>query len=252
MTPDFRALLKEHEHDIMIVHYSCSSIYEVPCKISCIGIRDEFHDETQLFSLRQFSEEEMLKKFWRILASKKDKYFVGWNIKNPEFGFSILKERYEELSGKKAPKIKISHIVDLDEAIKRNYNLKSQKLTLRKLAEINGYQTLHFKSGKEELRMFEEQDFKGLELSVGRKIKIIGDMLNDFVRGKLVLESKSERKFWSRIRVVGLIIYILISIIIDLALFPTIELYTIPLIGVEIAILFGFPKLSEWLRGKPK
>ena len=252
MTPNYRTLLKEQEHNILIIHYSCSSIREIPCRISCIGVRDEFHNETRLFSLRRFSEEEMLEKAWRIIAENKEKYFIGWNIKNPEFGLNILKERYEEISRKKAPKIKTSNIVDLDEAIKRIYGLKRQKLTLKKLAEINGYQTLHFRSGKEELRMFKENDFKGLELSVGRKVKVIGDILNDFVRGKLVLEPKLQRKFWSTRKIVGLFAYILICMSIDWILFPIIELSVVGLIAVETAILLGFPKLLDWLRNKSK
>lgn len=187
-------LLEDNEHRILIIHYSCSSIREIPCRISCIGIRDEYRNQTRLFSLRKFSEEEILENFWGIVGENKEKYFVGWNIKNPEFGFSVLKERYEEISGKKAPRIKISHIIDLDEAIKRDYDLKRQKLSLRELAEINRYQTLNFRNGKEELQMFEEKDFKGLELSVGRKLKVLGDILNDFMREELKTKGEFRMK----------------------------------------------------------
>lgn len=193
-TSTFRDLLKDNEHRIMIIHYSCSSIREIPCRISCIGIRDEYRNQTRLFSLRKFSEEEILENFWGIVAENKERYFVGWNIKNPEYGFSVLKERYEEISGKEAPKIKMSHIVDLDEAIKRDYDLKRQKMSLKGLAEINRYQTLNFRNGKEELQMFEEEDFKGLELSVGRKLKIMGDILNDFMREELQTKGKLRMK----------------------------------------------------------
>jgi len=245
---NYRDLLKENEHRILIIHYSCSDITQVPVKISCIGVRDEFHDQTQLFSLRNFSEEKLLENFWQMITENSEKYFVGWNIKNPEFGFSVLKERYEEISGKKAPSIKRDHVIDLDEAIKRYYDLKRQKLSLKELAEINRYQTLNFRNGKEEIRMFEDRDFKGLELSVGRKVKIVGDILNDFVREKLKLNSVGERKFWSNRKIIAVCTYVAACIIVDSFLFLTIGWNVIGLIGVEAAILFGFPKLVEWLK----
>jgi len=252
MISKYKTLLKENEHATLIVHYSCSSIRKIPCKISCIGIRDEGRNENWIFSLREFSEKEMLEKAWKIIAKNKDKYFVGWNIKNPEYGFAVLKQRYEEILRKKAPKIRTSHVVDLDEAIKRDFDLKRQKLTLRRVAEINGYQTLDFRNGKEELKLFEERDFKGLELSVGRKIRIIGDILNDFIRGKLKIEPELERKLWSAKKIIGSVAYISICIAIDLILLPAIGVYSIGLIGAEATVLFGLPKLVEWLRNKPK
>jgi len=253
MLPNYLDILKENEHRILIVHYSCSDITQVPIKISCIGVRDEFHNETlSLFSLRTFSEEELLENFWQTIAENSEKYFVGWNIKNPEFGFRVLKERYEEISGKKAPTIKTNNIIDLDEVIKQHYDLKRQKLDLKRVAEINGYQTLNFRSGKEEIMMFQDCDFRGLELSVGRKVKIIGDILNDLIRGKLKWTLAEEGTFWSSRKIIGVCAYVVACIIADWFLFSTVTPLqlssVIALAGVELAALVGLPKLLEWLK----
>ena len=180
-----RNILENNKEKILIVHYSCSDLLLKPIRISCVGIRKEESNFSRIFSLREFSEEEMLKRFWKIVEDNKDGYFVGWNIKNIAYGLIVLRERFETITGNKAPIIDTQRIIDLDKAIRREPSLKSQKLSLLEVAELNEYQTMNFIDGKDEIKKFEDDKFWELELSVDRKLKIIGEILLDFISEEL-------------------------------------------------------------------
>lgn len=243
---DFIEILKEHEHEILIIHYSCSDLTVTPCRISCIGLRDEYHNKTQVFSLGEYSEEKILEKLWGILRTNKGRYLVGWNIKNPEFGIIVLKKRYKKLTGKSTPRIPDHQIIDLDEAIQQQLG---KKLTLKQIAKINEYQTIHFRDGKNELTLFERNDFKALELSVGRKVKIIGDTLRDFINGNLLVEARPKQRR-SLKKITGLIGLVIAFAVLDWFLLPILQFYIIALIGVEISLLAGLPKIIEFFLHK--
>lgn len=56
------------------------------------------------------------------------------------------------------------------------------------------------------------------------------------------------KKGWSVGKWVFTCCYLIGCSVLDIQLFPLLSWGIIGVIGVEVAILFGFPKLSEWLR----
>jgi hypothetical protein len=211
--------------------------------ICCVGIRDEYRNTTEVFSLARFSEEQMLKQLLDKVSKNEERYFVGWNIKNPEFGLSFLAKRYAEIKGKEIPEIPEDRVVDLDEVIQ---NELGKKLTMKQIAEINGYTTLHFRDGKEELDLFNAKDYKALELSVGRKVKIIGDVLRGLINGNLLVEPRPDEKGKSKKRIFTLVFLMIVFAFLDFASYPFVEFYIIALVGAEIAFIAGLPKIIEY------
>ncbi len=193
----FKETLLKNKGKVLIIHYACSDIYvesKAPPKISCIVIRDDETNKDEVFSRAKYSEKTLLENFWKFVSKNKDKIFLGWNIKSHAYSFVVLKDRYERLCRKKATKIHSLNVFDLDDCIKKDYNLKRQIYRLKELAELNGHQTRGFIQGEHEAKLFKEKKFVAIEGSVIRKTHVISDILDSFLKNRLIVSSNIRKR----------------------------------------------------------
>ena len=81
------------------------------------------------------------------------------------------------------------------------------------------------------------------------QLSILESILNDPPKAtKKIKKAKKKEKGWSTRKVVGTSIYVIVCVALDTCLLPMIGLGVLALVGAELAVLLGFPKLIEWLK----
>jgi hypothetical protein len=180
--------LKKIKSKIIIFHYASSSIDDDLPKISSISVYDTSDNNISQFSRRDASEDSerlLLENFFKYLGDKYKKgfYIMGWNIKKPHYGLEILKKRYWKLNPKALIKIDQKKEYDLDELIKRKYFNYFGGLHI--IANANDIRLNNFVLGKKEIDLFNNNEFKKLDLSTYSKVTIIYKLFQLFISDKL-------------------------------------------------------------------
>ncbi len=206
--------LNEHKNKTFIIHYSCESFItnhgKTP-RVTSICVKNRANNETISFSIHlqaqfhakdfnslseddyDFLEREMLKEFYEFVSKYPSHYWVHWNMRNSNYGFVAIANRFRILKGK-AKNIEDELKYDLSQILGRIYTFsfendkpigKLLNICNRNLISTNGTLT-----GKQEGEAFEQRRFLDLHISTLRKVELIDRVLILEEKGKLKVNSK--------------------------------------------------------------
>ncbi|WP_438349200.1 hypothetical protein ACP8HI_00425 [Paenibacillus sp. FA6] len=198
---------------ILIIHYSCESFYDsnegrTP-RITSIAVRYFNTAQTKSFAIHKVAESkriafneieshydelerDMLKDFFQFAKRHKDYNWIHWNMRDLNFGFEAMENRYSVLSGK--PEV-------IDD--KNKFDLPRYLIDmfgsdyighprLEKLIEKNHISKKDFLAGESEARAFEKKEYVMLHHSTLKKIDIFHTILEKVAEGRL----KTNAKFY--------------------------------------------------------
>lgn len=205
------AELKSKKSRTLIIHYSCESFFvthgRTP-RVTSIAIRNRDNSNTVVFSIHlmaqikgkdlsnlslqdfDYLEKEMLKDFFIYLKKHQSYCWVHWNMRNANFGFEAIDNRYRILGGNPS-KIEDQFRYDLPEILgliytydfeKHDSPTKGQLLNLTARNKITSTDAL---KGKDEADAFENKDFLKLHMSTIRKVEMMDRILTLQEKNKL-------------------------------------------------------------------
>lgn len=162
-------------------------------KICCISILDYNSKQTITFSLREFSSEtEILKGFLNFVKQNQDKFYLGWNLKDSTYGIQVIQNRINQLIGDEKIPIDNNDIYDLDNILEKKFGFNYvSHPKLYNLAKLNNLTIIDFINGSEECKLFEYSEFRKIEQSTNRKVRIISNLLTLLFANNLRVEKQS-------------------------------------------------------------
>jgi hypothetical protein len=195
--------LKQKKARTVVIHYSCESFFNThgrTPRVTSIAIRNRDNQTTVVFSIHlmaqiknrdianlnnhdfDYLEKEMLKDFYTYLKKHQSYCWVHWNMRNANFGFEAIGNRFRILGGN--PRIIEDQFrYDLPEILglihtynfeKHNSPTKGQLLNLCRRNKITSMDAL---KGKDEADAFDNRDFLKLHMSTIRKVEMIDRVL---------------------------------------------------------------------------
>lgn len=136
----------------------------------------------------------MLIQFLDFTRDNSGKVYIGWNISDSTYGMPVIQNRVYQLIGNTNLSIDMNNIYDLDNMLERKFGVKYiSHPKLYHLATQNGITTKNYIDGSEERKLFESFDYKTIELSTNRKVRIISKIADLFITNNLKVENMSAR-----------------------------------------------------------
>ncbi len=187
--------IKKAPQSVRIMHYACSDINSNPVEISCVSIMDYSNLNTVTYSRSNLTESQLLQQFLSDLQSNVNKTYVGWNMKDSTYGLPVIYRRATQLLETTQFPLDPSAVKDLDGLFDSKYGKGyCENLKLGKMAQFNNIQMLNFLSGAEEATLAAAREFRPIEISTNRKVRIIGELLSLYIRKKLGVPHVSNRR----------------------------------------------------------
>lgn len=108
------------------------------------------------------------------------------------YGIQAIQNRVSQLIGDVKLPINDIDIYDLDSILERKFGVGYvSHPKLYQLAILNGITTKNYINGSEERMLFEKSDYKLIELSTNRKVRIISALVSLLIKNKLQVEDIS-------------------------------------------------------------
>ncbi len=197
----------------LIVHYSCESFVTTHGKtprVTSVSLRNIKNAQTTSFSIHlqaQISgkdfhslsekdydelEKEMLSRFYEFVEKHNTYKWVHWNMRNANYGFEAIKNRYRILGG--TPKeidddLKYDLPFILSKIYTKKYEEHKPDGKLLNLVRRNNITDQGVLNGKEEAEAFDKKEYLKLHASTLRKVDIMASVINHLKRGKLKVNS---------------------------------------------------------------
>ncbi len=171
--------LKKSQNNILILHYACTDINKSPVIVTSISIKDYSLGQTFSFSFDEYeSESKLLSEFVKHMQKYQNHIVVTWNQKSSTYGVQHLQRRCQELEASDKFPIKLENVIDLDDIFVAKYGRNYTKdPKLRNLAQLNEVTLQNFVDGIDEIKLFNEKEYKKIENSTNRKVGVIADCL---------------------------------------------------------------------------
>ena len=202
--------LLEDKKRVLFIHYSCESFYDIKDghtpRITSIAVQYLNTTTTELFSIHKIAEKkqinidlktnydelekEMLTAFFSFVKKHKEYKWVHWNMRDINYGFGAINNRYEILKGKYY-EIKEENKFDLADKLKEFYGKNYiEHPRLEKICDYNKIDRKDFLSGQEEAKAFEEKRYLDLHRSTLRKVKNLKEIFEKMIDNSLKHKSK--------------------------------------------------------------
>lgn len=211
--------LKLKNKKTLIIHYSCESFFNLngrTPRVTSICIRNRGNNTTKTFSIHiqaqiakkelccisdddyDYLEKQMLKEFFVYMKTHSTYYWVHWNMRNANYGFEAISNRFKILGGN--PKdLEDQFKIDLQQVIGKIYtfNFENHKPNgqLLNLSNRNKISTRDALKGKGEAEAFENRDYLKLHMSTSRKVDMIDRILTLEEKGKLKVKTSMIKTF---------------------------------------------------------
>ncbi|MEC0089867.1 hypothetical protein [Paenibacillus macquariensis] len=196
---------------ILIIHYSCESLYDInegkTPRITSIAVRYFNTAQTKSFAIHRIAEtkriafneiethydaleKDMLKDFFQFVKKHKDFSWVHWNMRDLNFGFEAIENRFTVLGGK--PEVIDSKIkIDLPRFLVDIYGLNYiGHPRLERLTDRNNISRRDFLSGEVEAKAFDNKEYVKLHQSTLKKVDIFHTVLEKVDQGSLKTNSR--------------------------------------------------------------
>ncbi|MCW5824902.1 MAG: hypothetical protein KIT34_19045 [Cyanobacteria bacterium TGS_CYA1] len=141
-----RQILSNDWDSIYVIHYSCESFYYkspgTRSRITSVAVRNLAGTSRNVFSIHtsaikmrfkkqedivanlEILEKDFLSDFFEFASSRKDCYWVHWNMDNPDFSFRVLEERFAHDFDGNPVSIPFNRKFDLANHLKEVYGKK--------------------------------------------------------------------------------------------------------------------------------
>jgi hypothetical protein len=200
--------------NVFFIHYSCESFYDRPqgrsARVTSIAVRNLASGQTKTFSIHKSAEEkevpfaeidacydnlekDLLKNYFSHISKMSTSWFVHWNMRDENYGFSAIEHRGRVL-GVKPEVVSDDRKLDLSRTLIDIYGTGYiGHPRLETLLAKNDVRPLDFLSGKAEAEAFEKKEYWKLHLSTLRKVDVLADVATRAHDRHL----KTETKWWA-------------------------------------------------------
>lgn len=204
-----REVVKDKKQTL-VIHYSCESFGNLEGRsprINSINVRNLGTASTKTFSIHlqaQFKkkdlqnlsdadydelEKALLDEFYAYVKDKSGYKWVHWNMRDANFGFDAIANRYRILEGSNIPDIPENSRYDLSRVLNfiYSYNFESHEPDgrLLNLARRNHITLKDALKGFDEAEAFDKKDYLKLHKSALRKVDVISDIVELAVKKRL-------------------------------------------------------------------
>ncbi len=197
----------------LVIHYSCESFVtshgRTP-RITSISIRNLKNNQATSFSIHlqaQISgknfedipeedyddlEKEMLSHFYDFAKKHNTHKWVHWNMRNANYGFEAIKNRYRILGG--TPNeidndLKYDLPIIISKIFTNNYEKDKPNGKLLNLVKRNNITSRDVLTGREEAEAFDKGKYLELHMSTLRKVDMLASIVNHIKNGNLKVQS---------------------------------------------------------------
>lgn len=239
---------------VLIIHYSCESFYDTnegkTPRITSIAVRYFNSAQTKSFAIHRIAEikriafheieahydeleKDMLKEFFQFVKKNKESLWVHWNMRDLNFGFEAIENRFTVLGGK--PEIiDTKKKIDLSRSLVDIYGLSYiGHPRLEKLAEKNKISMRDFLAGESEAKAFNNKEYIKLHQSTLKKVDIFHTILEKVAQRDL----KTNSRFY---KVYGLTPQGIFESVKDHWLYAVINVVVGAIIGAVISSIWNF------------
>jgi hypothetical protein len=224
-----KEILKD-KNKSLIIHYSCESFITThgrTPRVTSICMRYLGTAQTKSFSIHlqaQFEkkdfnnltepdydelEKKMLDEFYDFAKKHKDFKWVHWNMRDSNYGFDAIANRYRILGGT-AFEIDEDRKYDFPRILVKIYTIRYEKNKpdgrLLNLANRNGISTIDTLKGVDESAAYDNKEYLKLHKSTLRKVDIIDSIIDRADKNELKVCAKKKHIY-------GLTIHGLIEIV---------------------------------------
>ena len=191
----------DKKNNYILIHYvrqNCfNDAYEKGPRVLAIVVMNADTEQTRMFSLKKSADElgvsffevsekdkdnierNMLDSFFAYVKSNKEKKRIHWNMKNNNFGFSALEERYRQLRGEPMH-FEEDKTINLSVLLKKKYGTNFAKESMwngvhtGKMYDVfamNGIDDINILNGEQEVKEYILKNLVSLEQSAWGKVK---------------------------------------------------------------------------------
>ncbi|MFT7823227.1 MAG: hypothetical protein ABXS92_00570 [Sulfurimonas sp.] len=190
------------------IHYACGSL--IPGRnahVTAISVCDT--DTEEIFGLSMEDAQKvpdgesdpsqlelrLLEKFFQFVSAHPDALWIHWQMNGIVYGFDVLRERYEMVSGTSAPKIGSmlnlpDWIYEKDQGICRRY---PNMYALFREHKIKDPAIL---SGEEEAARFQNAEYAAIRRSSEAKAKALAQIYDTLQNKRLATPCTPDKKLW--------------------------------------------------------
>jgi hypothetical protein len=208
-------ILKDKNKSV-VIHYSCESFVTThgrTPRVTSICIRYLGTAQTKSFSIHlqaQFEqkdfnnlsikdyddfEKKMLDEFYDFAKKHKDFKWIHWNMRDSNFGFEAIANRYRILGGQ-AFQIDEDRKYDFPRVLGKIYSYGYEKNKpdgrLLNLANRNNITTVDALKGVDESTAFDKKEYLNLHKSTLRKVDIIDSIIDRADKNELKVNAKTK------------------------------------------------------------
>jgi hypothetical protein len=171
------------------MHYACTDTKKSPVIVTCISIKNYNTRQTTTFNVdSNTTESQILSKFVEFLKQHLDAVIITWNQKSSTYGFPHLEQRCKTHNIVTTLPILTENIVDLDDVLEEKFGKHYvEHPKFRKIAELNGITLTGSIDGENEPRLYENKEYRLIEISTNRKVAVITDILDLSFANKLII-----------------------------------------------------------------
>lgn len=202
-------LVDKPEH-VLVIHYSCESFYDIKegrtPRITSIAVRYLKSAQTKSFSIHKAAElqkisfaeienhydaleRQTLNEYFQFLREHKDYKWVHWNMRDINYGFEAVENRFRILGGEPFH-LSDENRIDIARVLIDKYGAQyAGHPRLGKLIEKNDISSKQFLSGDDEAKAFENKEYVKLHQSTLRKVDVIETILKRAAEGELKTNS---------------------------------------------------------------
>lgn len=214
---DLIGKLTNNDAKVLLIHYSCESFITSHGKtprVTSISIRNFKNGQTASFSIHLQAqikgydtgkltdqmydelEKDMLDLFYEFVDKHHSYFWVHWNMRNASYGFEAIKNRYRILGGE--PKeidddLKFDLPIILAKLYTKQYEQHEPDGKFLNLVRRNKITDRDVLTGKEEADAFDNKEYLKLHRSTLRKVDMMSAILNNLIRGSLVVNVNKKQ-----------------------------------------------------------
>ncbi|MBT1706417.1 hypothetical protein [Chryseosolibacter indicus] len=208
--------LTRDKNKTLIIHYSCESFVTTHGKtprVTSICIRNFRSGQTKSFSIHlqaQFDkndfnnltdeqydqlEKKMLDDFYQFVKQHKDHRWIHWNMRDANFGFEAIANRYKILGGEPY-ELDEDRKYDLPRILGKIYTYGYERNEpdgrLLNLANRNKITLRHALKGSDEAKAYEDKKYLELHQSTLRKVDIMDSIVDRTDKNELKVNVKKK------------------------------------------------------------
>lgn len=191
---------------VLIIHYSCESFYDIKegrtPRITSIAVRYLKSAQTKSFSIHKIAEiekvnfdeienhydkleKQMLSEYFDFVVAHKDYKWVHWNMRDINYGFEAIENRFKIL-GRHSYHLIDENRIDIARILIDKYGAQYVgHPRLGKLIDKNDISSKQFLSGDDEAQAFKNKEYVRLHQSTLRKVDVIETILKRAAEGQL-------------------------------------------------------------------